>query len=48
MVKDTVWLMADAYSMGDMACPEPYDVLREMWDAGRGITRPNSHEAVCP
>ena len=48
MVKDTVWLMADACSMGDMRCPEPYDVLQEMWEAERGIVLPSGHEAVCP
>lgn len=47
-VKDTVWLMADACSMGDITCPEPYDVLVQMYDEGRNITLPNSHTAVCP
>jgi hypothetical protein len=47
-VRDTVWLMADAYSMGDMRCPEPYEVLQAMWDAERGIMLPDTHEAVCP
>jgi hypothetical protein len=30
IVKDTRWLMTDAYYMGDMRCPEPYDVPKMM------------------
>jgi hypothetical protein len=48
MVKDTVWLMADTCSMGDMQCPEPFEVLQAMWEAERGIVLPSGHEAVCP
>lgn len=47
-VKDTRWLMTDAYSMGDVRCPEPFKVLGAMWDAGRGVDLPDSHMEVCP
>lgn len=47
-VRDTKWLMADAYSMGDMSCPEPFDVLKAMWEANQGVDLPDSHEGVCP
>ena len=47
-VKDTTWLMADAYSMGDSACPETYEVLVQMCDEGRSIRLPASHRDVCP
>jgi predicted nucleic acid-binding protein len=47
-VKDTKWLVADAYSMGDMRCPEPYDVLTQMYEANRGVSLPDGHEGVCP
>ena len=40
--------MTDAYYMGDMRCPEPYDVLKMMWEAERGVDLPDSHIAVCP
>jgi hypothetical protein len=46
--KDTRWLLADACAMMDIVCPEPFDVLTEMWEAGRGVDLPDSHEAVCP
>jgi predicted nucleic acid-binding protein len=47
-VKDTRWLLADAYAMGDVACPEPYDILKEMWAAGRNVSVPDSHKDICP
>jgi hypothetical protein len=47
-VKNTTWLITDAYSMGDLQCPEPFNVLVEMWEAERGVALPSSHESVCP
>lgn len=47
-VKNTAWLMADVYSAGGLRCPEPFDVLVEMWTAHRGVTVPPSHEFICP
>jgi predicted nucleic acid-binding protein len=47
-VKNTRWLLADAYSMGDMRCPEPFDVLGEMWDASRAVPLLESHTEICP
>lgn len=46
-VKDTRWLLTDAYSMGDMQCPEPYEVLKQMWDAGRNVDMPSGHKEIC-
>jgi predicted nucleic acid-binding protein len=47
-VKDTAWLLSDSCAMGDMRCPEPWDVLVAMWEAEQGVVLPPSHEAVCP
>jgi hypothetical protein len=46
-VKDTRWLLTDTYSMGDMQCPEPYEVLRQMWEADRNVDLPQSHKDIC-
>ena len=46
-VKDTRWLLTDAYSMGDMLCPEPYRVLEQMWKAGRNVDVPTHHKEIC-
>ena len=47
-VKDTRWLISDAYSMGDIGCPEAYEVLKMMADAARPIKLPDSHIDICP
>ena len=47
-VKDTRWLISDAYSMGDIGCPEAYEVLKMMTDAARPIKLPDSHIDICP
>jgi hypothetical protein len=47
-VKDTRWLISDAYSMGDIGCPEAYEVLKMMADAARPIKLPDSHVDICP
>ena len=47
-VKDTRWLVEDAWQMGDIRCPEPYEILVAMWQAGRNVVLPNSHRDICP
>ena len=47
-VVNTRWLMTDAYSVGDLACPEPYEILTTMRAAGRRIGLPASHIEICP
>jgi predicted nucleic acid-binding protein len=47
-VKDTAWLLSDSYAMGDIPCPEPWDLLIAMWEAERGVVLPAGHEAICP
>jgi hypothetical protein len=47
-VKDTRWLISDAYSMGDIGCPGAYKVLKMMADAARPIKLPDSHIDICP
>jgi hypothetical protein len=47
-VRNTKWLVADAYSMGDIQCPEPYEILKMMWEANRPIVLPESHKEICP
>jgi predicted nucleic acid-binding protein len=47
-VKNTRWLVADAHSMGDILCPEPYQILKMMWEANRPIVLPESHKEICP
>jgi hypothetical protein len=46
-VKNTKWLLADAYAMGDMQCPEPYEVLAEMRKAGRNVDQLANHKGIC-
>jgi len=47
-VKNTRWLISDAYFMGDLGCPEAYEVLKMMADAARPIVLPGSHRDICP
>lgn len=47
-VRDTAWLVADAYSAGSMSCPEPFNVLVDMRMAARGVVVPAGHELICP
>jgi hypothetical protein len=47
-VRNTKWLVTDAYSMGDIQCPEPYEILKMMWEANRPIVLPESHKEICP
>jgi hypothetical protein len=47
-VRDTRWLVTEAYSMGDLQCPEPYEILKMMREAERAVDLPGSHKEVCP
>jgi predicted nucleic acid-binding protein len=48
----TVWqshhLLSRAHRAGVVGCPEAYEMLSEMRDAGRGVYVPREHTAVCP
>lgn len=46
-VWDTCRLLADAYSMADVGCPEAYEVLHRMRQADRAVRVPANHRGVC-
>lgn len=45
---NTSELLADAYSLGDVGCPEAYELLNAMRANGREVYVPSSHNDVCP
>jgi predicted nucleic acid-binding protein len=45
---DSEALLADCYESGLVSCPEAFDLLKSMADAGRGVRVPPSHWFVCP
>jgi predicted nucleic acid-binding protein len=48
-VLDAAGVLADAYAMGDVGCPEAYELLKRMWNyppAPRSVRLPPHHE-VC-
>jgi hypothetical protein len=48
----TVWRCADVLSVahhdGHLGCPEAYELLCDMRQAGRGVAVPADHHQVCP
>lgn len=48
-VMDTLAVLQDAYGMGEVGCPEAYDLLVTMYDDhGRlGVVVPETHSDVC-
>ena len=47
-VLDAAGVLADAYAMGDVACPAAYELLKRMWEyppAPRSVRLP--HHDVC-
>jgi hypothetical protein len=45
----TSWqALSVAYDDGLVGCPEAYDILRTMREAGRGVWVPENHWVVCP
>lgn len=40
-------ILAECYAMGDVGCPEAYEVLCAMVDANRGVRLPSTHSDVC-
>lgn len=41
-------VLADCYDNGEVGCPEAFNLLKSMVDAGRGVRVPASHWQVCP
>jgi predicted nucleic acid-binding protein len=48
-VLDTLAVMQDAFGMGELSCPEPYELLVKMADEHdrTGVVVPKSHKDVC-
>lgn len=47
VVWDTCLLLADAFSMAEVGCPEAYEVLLKMRQADRSVRIPADHRGVC-
>jgi len=45
---DSEAVLAGCYENGLVGCPEAFDLLNSMADAGRGVRVPPSHWFVCP
>jgi hypothetical protein len=45
-VLDAAAVLADAFAMGDIGCPQAYDLLKAMWNYPREVRVP-SHREVC-
>lgn len=45
---DSEAVLAGCYESGLVGCPEAFDLLNSMADAGRGVRVPPSHWYVCP
>lgn len=45
---DSAEVLAECYQMNEVGCPEAFDLLGQMADAGRGVRVPPSHIEVCP
>jgi predicted nucleic acid-binding protein len=45
---DTQAVLADCYAQGEIACPDAFELLRQMAAEGRGVRVPPSHWYVCP
>ncbi|MGH3940305.1 MAG: hypothetical protein ACRDTG_17065 [Pseudonocardiaceae bacterium] len=47
-----VWLTMNvlslAYRTGRIGCPEAYNVVQDMAQAGRGVHVPIDHQLICP
>jgi predicted nucleic acid-binding protein len=46
-VQGTIDLMQDCYAMGEVGCPEAWELMREMEYLGRSVGAPAHHSAVC-
>lgn len=45
---DSRSVLADCYASGLIGCPDAFNVLQKMHDAGRGVRVPPDHRYVCP
>jgi len=46
-VMGTLGLMQDCYAMGEIACPDAWELMREMERLGRCVYTPEHHSSVC-
>ncbi len=46
-VLDTPLVLADCFASGEVGCPEAYQILVKMDEAGRGVKVPPDHRYVC-
>jgi hypothetical protein len=44
---DTPLVLAECHAAYEIGCPDAYDLLLKMQDAGRGVRVPDNHRAVC-
>lgn len=47
-VLDTSQILAECFSLGELGCPEAYELLQEMYIRNRGVRVPANHMSVCP
>jgi hypothetical protein len=45
---DTYQIMRECYAMGEIGCPDAYEVIVEMSRIDRGVRVPANHSGVCP
>jgi hypothetical protein len=45
---DTPEVLAECYDDGEIGCPQAYDLIIAMREAGRGVRLPPDHWYVCP
>jgi hypothetical protein len=46
-VIDTPQVLAECHAAYEIGCPDAYNLLLKMRDAGRGVRVPGNHRAVC-
>jgi predicted nucleic acid-binding protein len=46
-VIDTPQVLAECHAAYEIGCPDAYNLLLKMQDAGRGVRVPDDHRAVC-
>jgi hypothetical protein len=47
IVWDTCRLLEDAHAMGEVGCPEAFELLKKMRSAHRNVRIPTDHHGVC-
>lgn len=46
-VMNSAEVLADCHAMGDIKCPDAYELLKRMANLGRGVYVPPSHRDIC-